>query len=259
MADNGLVFSCRDAEGLIEVVDDADARALYFGTSARQSAMSREEPHRLVLSYTRSMLSGLLFAREPRSVLVLGLGGGSLPRFLMHVFPACRVDVVERRAEVVRVAHDYFHLARSPRLRIHVCDAEVFLGEDSGGTYDLVLVDLHDDKGTAPLVTEAGFFASCARRLAARGVLVTNLWTNPSESVPPAILHEHRATFEHRHLLLPVPGRGNCVLLGLSFAVASYTRRHLDAKSIELQARLGIDFPELLAGLARANRDVHPP
>ena len=221
MDENGLVFSCHDEEGVIEVVDDVDARALYFGTSARQSAMSREEPHRLVLSYTRSMLSGLLFTPEPRSALVLGLGGGSLPRFLMHVFPTCRIDVVERRAKVVQVAHDYFHLARSPRLRTHVCDAEVFLRADSGRTYDLVLVDLHDRKGTAPLVTEAGFVAACARRLA-------------------------------------VTGKGNCILLGLSFTVASYTRPHLDAKSIELQARLGIEFPQLLAGLARANPDLRP-
>ena len=256
MDDNGLVFSCHDEEGVIEVVDDFDTRALYFGTSARQSAMSREEPHRLVLSYTRSMLSGLLFTREPQSALVLGLGGGSLPRFLMHAFPTCRIDVVERRAKVVQVAHDYFHLARSPRLRTHVCDAEVFLREDSGRTYDLVLVDLHDRKGPAPLVTEAGFFASCARRLAARGVLATNLWIDPSGSVPPSMLRDHRAAFENRHLVLPVTGKGNCILLGLSFTVASYTRQHLDARSIELQVRLGIEFPRLLADLARANPDL---
>lgn len=256
MDENGLVFSCHDEEGVIEVVDDFDARALYFGTSARQSAMSREEPHRLVLSYTRSMLSGLLFTREPRSALVLGLGGGSLPRFLMHVFPTCRIDVVERRAKVVQVAHDYFHLARSPRLRTHVCDAEVFLREDSGRTYDLVLVDLHDRRGTAPLVSETGFFASCARRLAARGVLAINLWTDRSKRAPPSILRDHRATFEDRHLVLPVTGKGNCILLGLSFTVASYTRLHLDAKSIELQVRLGIEFPQLLAGLAQANPDL---
>jgi spermidine synthase len=187
MDENGLVFSCHDEEGVIEVVDDFDTRALYFGTSARQSAMSHEEPHRLVLSYTRAMLSGLLFTGRPRSALVLGLGGGSLPRFLMHVFPTCRIDVVERRAKVARVAHDYFQLARSPRLRTHLCDAAVFLRED-GRTYDLVLVDLHDPKGTAPLVTEAGFFASCARRLAPRGVFAINLWADPSESVPPALM-----------------------------------------------------------------------
>ena len=251
-----LVFSCHDDEGVVEVVDDADARALYFGTPARQSAMSREEPHRLVLSYTRSMLSGLLFTREPRSALVLGLGGGSLPRFLMHVFPACRVDVVERRPTVVQVAHEYFHLARSPRLRIHVCDADVFLRQDPGRTYDLVLVDLHDANGNAPLVTEAGFVESCARRLAARGVLATNVWTGPTHGIPPSILRDHRATFERRHLVLPVTGKGNCILLGLSFAVASYARPHLDDKALDLQARLGIEFPELLADLARANRGL---
>ena len=254
MNENRLVFSCQDDEGVIEVVDDVDARALYFGTPARQSAMSREEPHRLVLSYTRCMLSGLLFTRDPRSALVLGLGGGSLPRFLMHVFPTCRIDVVERRPKVVQVAHDHFHLARSPRLRLHVCDAEVFLREDPGRTYDLVLVDLHDPKGTAPLVSEAGFVASCARRLAARGVLATNLWTGPSQGIPPSVLRDHRATFEQRHLVLPVTGKGNCILFGLPFAVASYARPHLDAKAIDLQVRLGIEFPQLLADLGRANR-----
>jgi spermidine synthase len=249
-----LVFSCHDDEGVVEVVDDVDARALYFGTPARQSAMSREEPHRLVLSYTRAMLSGLLFTREPRSALVLGLGGGSLPRFLMHAFPTCRLDVVERRAKVVQVAHDYFHLARSPRLRIHVCDAELFLREDPGRTYDLVLVDLHDANGNASLVSEAGFVASCARRLAPRGVLAANLWTGATYGIPPAVLRDHRATFERRHLALPVMGKGNCILLGLSFAVGSYTRRHLGNKAMELEVRLGIEFPQLLADLARANR-----
>src|ERR1700675_2161910 len=212
MDKNGLVFSCHDEEGVIEVVDDFDTRALYFGTSARQSAMSREEPHRLVLSYTRSMLSGLLFTREPRSALVLGLGGGSLPRFLMRVFPTCRIDVVERRAKVVQVAHDYFHLARSPRLRTHVCDAGMFLREDSGRTYDLVLVDLHDRNGTAPVVTEPGFLASCARRLTARGVFAINVWTDPSERVPRSILRDHQATFEDRHLVLPGAGYWDRVL-----------------------------------------------
>jgi spermidine synthase len=137
-----------------------------------------------------------------------------------------------------------------------VCDAAVFLREDAGRTYDLVLVDLHDPKGTAPLVTETGFLASCARRLAARGVLAINLWTDSSKRVPPSILRDHQAAFEDRHLVLPVTGKWNCILLGLPFTVASYTRQHLDAKAIDLQARLGIEFPQLLAGLARANPDL---
>ena len=53
--------------------------------------------------------------------------------------------------------------------------------------------------------------------------------------------------------MLPVTGKWNCILLGLPFAVASYTREHLDAKSIDLQARLGIELPQLLADLTRAN------
>ena len=106
-------------------------------------------------------------------------------------------------------------------------------------------------------MTEAGFFASCARRLAARGVLAINLWSDPSGSRP---ARDYFASTGRRSridiLVLPVTGKGNCILLGLSFTVASYARPHLDAKSIELQARLGIEFPQLLADLARANPDL---
>lgn len=243
-----LVHSCVDEEGLIEVVDEPKIRALYFGTSARQSAMSRHAPDRLVLPYTRYMLTGLLFCREPRRALVLGMGGASLPRFLVHAFPDCQVDVVERRAKVVEVARSHFRLPSSPTLRIHVMDAGRYLRTWRGQPFDLIMVDLHDSEGTAPIVRDAAFFPACAGLLRRSGVVSTNIWTGSAQASN-ATVDIHRATFGDGHLALPVPERGNVILLGLPFPALSYAHPRLELRARELEARLGIELSRYLSEL----------
>ena len=255
---NHLVHSCIDEEGVIEVVDDAETRSLYFGTAARQSAISRHAADRLVLPYTRYMLSALLFCREPARVLVLGMGGGVLPQFLIRAFPGCLVDVVERRAKVVEVAREYFHLAPSPVLRTHVMDAGRFLQTWRGRPFDLALVDLHGPDGTAPVVREPDFFPACARLLGRRGVLSTNIWTGCATTAA-AVVRAHRETFGDGHAALPVRDRGNLILLGLPFPPASYARAALATRARELEGRLGIELLELLRELrAGGRRAVRP-
>lgn len=248
-----LVHSCVDGEGVIEVVDDGETRSLYFGTSARQSATSRHAPDRLVLPYTRYMLSALLFCQEPTRVLALGMGGAVLPQFLARTFPGCEVDIVERRATVVQVARDYFDLVPSSTLRIHVMDASRFVRTWRGHPFDLVLVDLHDPDGTAPVVHEPGFFPACARLLGRRGVMSTNIWTRPVSSTT-ALVKAHRATFGDGHVALPVRDRGNLILLGLPSPASSYAHALLETRARELEARLAIELPAILRELSTSAR-----
>ena len=79
---------------ILEVIDDDITRTLYFGSRAKQSSMLLAHPTVLVLTYTQAMLAALLFQPAPRSALVIGLGGGSLPKFLFHHFPDCQVRAV---------------------------------------------------------------------------------------------------------------------------------------------------------------------
>ena len=239
------MHSCVDEEGVIEVVDDGDTRSLYFGTAARQSAISRCDADRLVLPYTRYMLTALLFGREPTRVLALGMGAAVLPQFLIRAFPGLEVDVVERRAKVVEVARDYFQLPSAPALRTHVMDAGRFVRTWRGRPFDVILGDLHGPDGTAPVVHEPGFFPACARLLGPRGVLATNIWTG-SAATSAALVQAHRATFGPGHAVLPVRDRGNVILLGLRFPRASYARPALEARARELQGRLGVELPAFL-------------
>src|SRR3954451_15078178 len=70
-------------------------RSLHIGSDTVQSSMRLARPNDLELSYTRSMMGFLLFAPPPKSVLMIGLGGGSLAKFIFHRLPDTTIEAVE--------------------------------------------------------------------------------------------------------------------------------------------------------------------
>src|SRR5690606_33621541 len=96
----------------IEVRERHGVRTLHLDSDTVQSAMRVDRPDALELSYTRAMMAFLLFVPPPRSALLVGLGGGSLAKFIHHSMPETRLHVVEIKREVVDVAHRYFALPR---------------------------------------------------------------------------------------------------------------------------------------------------
>ena len=249
------IHSVRDAEGVIEVVDERQVRTVHFGSLARQSTMFLKDVNALALAYTRCMMISLLFCPPPRTALVLGVGGGSLPKFLLHHFPQCRVDAVDKRQKVVEVARTYFSLPDSPNLQVHIGDGVAYM--DAGATqYDLLVVDLHDSEGMAPAVFQSTFFTTCHQRLGANGILVINLWCGRREGELKQIQQRLGEAFAEQVLYLPVANKSNCVALGFKGGLASEPLPELRQKARALDAAFGIELPNLLDQLARHNRYI---
>lgn len=210
---HGQLIHCdRDEWGLMEVVEDATTRTLHFGTSARQSTMSLAQPNSLVLTYTRAMATSLLFCPRPKSALLLGLGGGSLAKFLRHHYIDCIVDAVELRPKVAAIAQDYFHLPRERQLRVHICDAVEYVRHSDRRSYDLVLVDAYLSDGISAGVSHADFYAACRERLSRKGVLVLNLWGSDRKGLRTAVTGANGAG-EAPVLKLPAEGTTNVILM----------------------------------------------
>jgi len=246
-----LIYHGRDEDGVLEVVDTYGIRALHFGTSPRQSALSLSNPQRLELAYIRAMLSPLLFIGEPSRVLLVGLGGGSLAKFLLEQFPTCRVEAVERRPGVVEIAHRYFSLPRSEHLTVHVADAceqVASLIQSHEQIFDLILVDAYDDWGMDPSVNAQDFLGGCARLIRPQGALAMNLWgTHPMALKQSTLLL--RSCFPCNTLKLAVPNRGNIIGLGLGEALDPSKRKQLEPKAHELEIQLGLEMPYFLRNL----------
>ncbi len=246
-----LVFSERDAEGVLEVVDAFGVRSLHFGTSPRQSAMALDNPERLELAYVRAMLAALIFVPVPHRVLLLGLGGGSLARFLISQFDQCSVDAVERRPGVVDIARTYFGLPRDARLSIEVAEAVEHtesLARVLEAAYDLILVDAYDHQGMDSSVNAEEFFSACARLLRPTGVVSINLWGSHNASLRQSTdLLKH--CFPGKAYRLPVPNKGNVIGLGLGRELPKPDPVMLLPRAKALEIQMGIEMPYFLRNL----------
>jgi spermidine synthase len=118
-----------------------------------------------------------------RSVLVLGLGGGSAARVVRALAPAARIVGVEASREVVRAAHRELGLGRLG-VEVVVADARAWLARERR-RFDLVLEDIFVGSGRAvrkPDWLPLPGLAQAARRVAPGGLLATNALDDAPDS-----------------------------------------------------------------------------
>ena len=113
------------AQDSIEISEQAGVRSLHFSSDWVQGAMRVRRPNALELAYTREMMAGLLLRDRPwpRKALLIGLGAGSLAKFIYHNLPDTKITVVEINPQVEVVARLHFKLPDDPkRLRVVIGD-----------------------------------------------------------------------------------------------------------------------------------------
>ncbi|SFI04237.1 spermidine synthase [Collimonas sp. OK307] len=170
------------------VFDNDDMRTLHFDEKYIQSAMSISAPDKLLLSYTRAMMGFLLFQSEPKHILMVGLGGGSLVKYCYRYLPSTRITVLELNAEVIALRDEFMIPADDLRLQIIHADAAAYMQARQENIADVIMLDGFSADGAAPELSTSDFYAACLRSLAPQGVLVSNLWDHPT-SLAPAIVH----------------------------------------------------------------------
>ncbi len=155
-------------------------RSLHFTSQEIQSSMSLLNPDALEIEYTRMMMGFLLFKPMPQHILMVGLGGGSLPKFCYRYLPQSRITVVEIDPAVIALRDTFMVPPDGERFQVVQADAAQYMRERDGDA-DVVLLDGYVAGGIpAPLCT-AGFYADCHRALRADGLLVGNFHVNHAD------------------------------------------------------------------------------
>ena len=162
-----------DDYGPIQIFDDGDKRYLSFGSHCEQSCVSKSDPNALIYEYTQAMMLALLFQR-PQHVTVMGLGGGSLVKFLYHKLIDVHITAVELRPAVVEIAHAFFQLPKDQRIEICQLDAGNYLPQATSASTDIIFCDMFDAFDIDPQQTESWFMQQCHRVLSDEGWLVVN-------------------------------------------------------------------------------------
>lgn len=166
----------------IVVFEQYGERCMNFDSvkaRGRQTCIQLDDPDRMVFEYTRMMTSSLFVHPDPESVLVIGLGGATLPIALHMVLPDAVIDSVEIDPAVVRVARNYFGYTTGPRQRVFVDDGRAYVerAHREGRQYDIVMLDAFSaDYIPAHLLT-VEFLQLVRDILAQDGIVVANSLT----------------------------------------------------------------------------------
>ncbi len=155
------------------MTEDAEVRTLRFDRS-RQTDMYLTDPYETSFRYPNYLHLVMAAKPDAKRVLIVGLGGGTLPKRMLRDYPGVKIDVVEIDPEVVRVAKQYFDLPDDPRLRVFAEDGRRFI-KRSKDTYDIIVMDAYYADALPFHLTTEEFLRQAKARLAPDGVLAYNV------------------------------------------------------------------------------------
>ena len=237
----------------IAVSDERGYRTLHVGGEAIQSTMRIADPWALALDYTRCMMSFLLFHAEPREVLMIGLGGGSLAKFFHRNFRKTRVRVVELDERVVIAARTHFALPPDDaRLAVEIGDGAEALAPEC---CDVLVVDAYHDEEHVPQLASTEFYDAAYLALTEQGVMVVNFMDD--DRLLDQYLKRMEAAFGGRVLAMKALYDPNVLAFALKGFDSRISWETLRQRAQQLESRYDLPFPRYVSRL-RAMNSVTP-
>ncbi|MCG7886213.1 MAG: methyltransferase [Candidatus Thiodiazotropha taylori] len=155
-----------------EIRQNGDLRWIRFPDGTIQSVMLLKEPALPVLTYIQALLCSLLFMPRPSNLLNLGLGSGSIERFILSQYSDIELVSVEIDARIIEISKQYFHIPSNHT--VFQLPAEKYL-EINQANFDILVSDICTRQGTANSQLSADFVMHAARALNAGGVFAVNI------------------------------------------------------------------------------------
>ncbi|HEX9143154.1 MAG TPA: fused MFS/spermidine synthase [Candidatus Binatia bacterium] len=243
----------------IRVEEDEEARYMYFDRTL-QSAMNLKDPAELRLIYSRYTSLAFAFRPDAKNILIVGLGGGSIPKRLQKTFPSLQIDVVEIDPEVVQIAKALFNVSESKNLRLHTQDGRLFLTR-SQNQYDIILLDAYYADAMPFHLATKEFFALAQRKLTPNGIIVANLIsavTGPSGKIARAFAKTERQVFPQVYIFAARrPDNVSLDTVQNVIVIATKDKQRLDIKDVVKRAS-SLDkglFPDPIQDLSVAYYD----
>jgi len=235
------------------ITEEDGLRCLRFSLvlPGRQSCVDPQNPQKLIFENNRLMLGALYLQPQPKRILMIGLGGGSLPTALRHLFPQAMIESVEIDPVVAKLAEQYFFYRPDDHQKITIADGRVFIkrAAEKGTRYDLVLLDAYNKNYIPEHMLTKEFLQEVKTIMAAGGVLAAN--TAASGALYPAESATYAAVFGRFYNLKPKIR----VIIAARDALPEDSTLHQNATNLAPALRpLGIE-PETLLPLFNPTPD----
>lgn len=175
----------------ILVEETGNLRCLKFdekSSQSSQSCMYINEPKKLVFNYTKLVFSSLLLIDDPKKVLIIGLGGGTLSNTISELYPKAIIENIEIDPAVIKVARDYFNFKESTKVTAKVQDGRIFIKRAAlkKQQFDWIILDAFNGDYIPEHLLTKEFFEELKSVLASDGVIAANTFSSSK-------LYEHES------------------------------------------------------------------
>lgn len=166
----------------IIVEDNNDLRCLKFNvksTKTQQSCYLKSKPNKLVFNYTKLLMTSLLFNNQPKRILIVGLGGGTMSNTLAQLFPQSQIDNIEIDPAVIKVARTYFGFFENDQIKTFDQDGRIFIKRAllKKQKYDWIILDAFNGDYIPEHLLTKEFLQEAKSLLTDEGILSSNTFS----------------------------------------------------------------------------------
>ena len=237
-------------DNTVEVTEVDGVRQLHLGSKTVQSGMRVSDPKELVFNYSRALMYFLLFRNNIKDLLMIGLGGASVTKYIHGYCPDIHQTVVEINQQVIDVARSHFFMPENDeKLNVLKGDGLHYMANNPL-SQDCLMIDGFDSDGIPDGFCTPDFFDMCYDVLKDNGVFLINLWG--SDKNFDIYLMRIEQTFLGRVLVLPTGKPGNIIVFGFKDPV-KLTEKRLRERALQLNHDHTVNFTEFLDKLHEQN------
>ncbi len=238
-------------ESGVELSEQNGVRALHLGSSMIQSAMRLTAPNDLELAYTRCMMGFLLFHPDPANILMVGLGGGSLAKFVYHQMSQTKTTVIEIDPQIAMTARNYFSLpADDERLQVVIAEGGEYVASHPASA-DVLMIDGFDDGRQVDTLCSQDFYNRAREALTRNGVLVINLLSRDKGHAEYMRRIQH--SFNGHVVTFLTEIRGNQIVFAFKHSPGKLAWEELKQRAEKLESEFALPFSEFVKGLHKHN------
>lgn len=175
-----VIYTAKNEYGEIYIADKAKKiRCLFFEeplySVLQQTCIFIDKPNKVLLKYQQNLLASLYINPNPKNILIIGLGGGTLINVFIELFPNAKIDVVELNPEIVQIAQNFFSFKPNNNTNIIIDDGYNFVDScSSDKDYDVIILDVFDKDNVPEKFFTSHFVIMLKSILNQNGVVAIN-------------------------------------------------------------------------------------
>jgi spermidine synthase len=227
--------------------EDDGTVSLHFEISSVQSRMHAGSPDWLMLGYTRIIMGFLLFKSRPKHIGMIGLGGGSIPKYCYSYLPHSQISIAEINPEVIALRDNFYIPDDNLRFRVFCQDGADFVLSNPN-QFDVLVVDGFDMTGQPKQLCSQRFYDDCYKALTPDGIVVANLCDGPVET----LISRMRRSFSGRVVVADSPYSDNRIAFASKENALFRSGQNFANVIEQLQQRHPLDLSEVARCIQRA-------